>query len=216
MPPRKSSARKASPKRKATPMKMTRFGATGKNVLISKRQNDARARGDRRRIYEDESVPTRLSGKPNKAGKKGPAPVALNRRKGQRGVEMSMASRRVKTTGSEKVGTRLAGEAKKPKVASKGPSATALARNKGQQGARMRAAAAQKKGIKQGGVNLPKFASEVSRNFKRGAAAVGKSVDEISRGVGAALPKVTPGNQIQNAVRTGTDAGNPLKRQLRK
>lgn len=76
-----------------------------------------------------------------------------------------------------------------------------------------------------GGLDIGKFASEVSRNYAKGVATVGKEVDKVGKGVGKAVGDaqrfvsgggVTGRNTgIRNAMKTGADKSNPLHRILR-
>lgn len=80
-----------------------------------------------------------------------------------------------------------------------------------------------KRGGSGGGIDLGRFAGEVSRNFGRGVAKFGKGVDEsvaaAGRGVGEIdrfikRGGVTGPNGVKRAMDTGADQNNPLHRIL--
>lgn len=58
-----------------------------------------------------------------------------------------------------------------------------------------------------GGIDLPKFASEVSRNYARGVAEVGRQLDKH-------IPSRPAGRHIGGAVRTGPASKEYLRRAL--
>ena len=74
-----------------------------------------------------------------------------------------------------------------------------------------------------GGIDLPKFASEVSGNYAKGVAQVGGEVNKAIAGVGAGVNSAIAGVRklagsnagISNAMKTGADKNNPLHRMLR-
>lgn len=59
------------------------------------------------------------------------------------------------------------------------------------------------------GIDLPKFASEVSRNFGRGADQVGREIDKV-------IPSRRQGSGIGGAVRSGPSSNAYLRRALGK
>lgn len=64
-----------------------------------------------------------------------------------------------------------------------------------------------------GGIDLPKFASEVSGNYAKGVARVGNEVNKAIAGV-RGLAGSNAG--ISNAMKTGADKNNPLHRILQR
>ena len=64
-----------------------------------------------------------------------------------------------------------------------------------------------------GGIDLPKFASEVSGNYAKGVAKVGGEVNNAIAGVRRA---VGSNAGISNAMKTGADKNNPLHRILQR
>jgi hypothetical protein len=84
-----------------------------------------------------------------------------------------------------------------------------------------RASAVKKTPVTGGGIDLPKFASEVSRNYAKGVAQVGGNVDRTIKGIRADLVSRGRGvgigrdnGIIDRAMKTGADKSNPLHRLL--
>jgi hypothetical protein len=78
-----------------------------------------------------------------------------------------------------------------------------------------------KKAGASGGIDLGKFAGEVSRNYAKGVAQVGGEVNKALKGVHADLVSRSKGvgigrdgGTIDRAMKTGADKNNPLHRIL--
>jgi len=105
-------------------MKMTRFGATGKNVLASKRKVDF-ARAGERRIEEDETISTAgyKNGERVTAAKKGPVrpkPTKVTVVQPKSGKTISVSSRSALVRKTVPPAKRSKGQTKSPPARSQG------------------------------------------------------------------------------------------------